>query len=323
MATPTNHWKLGLFVIVGFVVALGSIVALGARSLEKKTVTYQSFFDESVQGLDVGSPVKFRGVTVGSVSAIGVGPDHRHIGVTCELEVSILDDLGLSMAQGGKTTKTRIVVPPDLRVQLGSSGLTGVRFISIDFFPTQDNPIRPPPFAVPENYIPSAQSTVKNLEDSVVHAVDRFPELADQIVLLLARISVLLEAVTGEHIPEQVSTTLSHVNDVLAAVDRALKGVDAETLSREAQATMTNVNGMVTRMDGLIARLEGEKGVMASVERASSAVGDVARGATGMGRDLEETMRDVQAAAAAVQRLGDELDRDPDMLLKGRTRSAR
>ena len=72
----------------------------------------------------------------------------------------------------------RIAVPPELRVQLGSAGITGVKFILIDFFSIADNPIVPLPFPVPDNYIPSARSTMKNLEDSVVHAVDRFPEVA-------------------------------------------------------------------------------------------------------------------------------------------------
>ena len=320
MATPTNHWKLGLFVVVGLVVAIGSVAALGARSLEKETVSYQSFFDESVQGLDVGSPVKFRGVTVGSVSIINVAPDHRHVAVTCGLEVTQLQDLGLATSHGGKA---RIAVPPDLRVQLGSTGLTGVKFVSIDFFPTKDNPIMALPFAVPENYIPSAQSTMKNLEDSVVHAVDRFPELADQIVQLLGKISRLLEDVTDEHIPEKASMTLAHVNEVLSSVQLAVKVADVGALSHEARTTMSSVNLTVTQMGALVERLQGEKGLVASIERASNAVGDVAHGATGVGQDLEETMRDVQEAAAAVQRLGDELDRDPDMLLKGRTRAAR
>src|ERR1700682_3734844 len=102
MAAPTNHWKLGLFVVVGFVVAIGRALARGARSLQKETVSYRSFFDESVQGLDVGSPVKFRGGTVGSVSVIDIAPDHRLVAVTCQLEVSQLNDLGLSAIRGAK-----------------------------------------------------------------------------------------------------------------------------------------------------------------------------------------------------------------------------
>ena len=60
MAAPTN-WKLGLFVVVGIVLSLTTMTFLGAESLKKKVVSYQTYFDESVQGLEVpGSPVKFR-----------------------------------------------------------------------------------------------------------------------------------------------------------------------------------------------------------------------------------------------------------------------
>jgi ABC-type transporter Mla subunit MlaD len=318
LAAPTNHWKLGLFVVVGFVLAIASVVVLGARSLQKATVSYESFFDESVQGLDVGSPVKFRGVTVGSVSVINVAPDHRHVAITCQLEVDQLKDLGLDTARGAKAT---IAVPPDLRVQLGSSGLTGVMFISIDFFSIQDNPVLPLPFPVPENYIPSARSTMKNLEESVLHAVDRFPELADQIVQLLAKISHLLEDVTAEQLPAKASATIGNVNGLLLDVKRTLNRADLEALSHGAQGAIAQLNTTLARLNALIASLQGSKGLLASLDRASSAVGDVAHGATGIGQDLEETLREVQVAAAAVKRLGDQLDRDPDMLLKGRSRS--
>ena len=67
MAAPTNHYKLGLFVIASFIAALSAAILLGAASMQKKTVKYHSYFNESVQGLDLGSPVKFRGVTIGNV----------------------------------------------------------------------------------------------------------------------------------------------------------------------------------------------------------------------------------------------------------------
>ncbi len=321
MAAPTNHWKLGLFVVLGFIVAMGTIVELGARSLKKTTVTYKSYFDESVQGLDVGSPVKFRGVTIGSVAVIDVAPDSRHVEVTLELDVDKLNDLSLNVVGAGKNA--RIAVPPDLRVQLGSAGITGVKFILIDFFVVKDNPIVPLPFPVPENYIPSAQSTMKNLEDSVVHAVDRFPEVATQIVALLAKMSRILDDVDSKHLPEQLSATLGNANHAIDDLKSSLQGVDPTKLSQQAQETMANVNGTLSRTSALLDRLQSDKGVLASAERASNAVNDMAHGARGLGSELEETLRDVQGAAAAVQRLGDELDRDPDMLLKGRSRSAR
>lgn len=137
MSTPINHWKLGLFVVVGFVLAACTVVFLGARSLKKQSVEYKTYFDESVQGLEVGSPIKFRGVIIGNVSAIDVAPDHRHVAVTSALTVQDLSDLGLSKG-AGKTTKIRI--PIDLRVQLASQGITGVKFLQIDFFDVKDNP---------------------------------------------------------------------------------------------------------------------------------------------------------------------------------------
>ena len=95
MSAPSNHWKLGLFVVVGVGLFLALLVALGASSLKKESVEYATYFDESVQGLDVGSPVKFRGVTIGNVSEIDVAPDRRHVEVLCAITVSQLVSLKL------------------------------------------------------------------------------------------------------------------------------------------------------------------------------------------------------------------------------------
>jgi phospholipid/cholesterol/gamma-HCH transport system substrate-binding protein len=321
MAAPTNHWKLGLFVVVGFVVAMGTLVALGARSLEKATVAYRMYFDESVQGLDVGSPVKFRGVTIGSVHAIGIAPDHQHVEVTCDLVVDQLNDLGLNVV--GDRKVARIAVPAELRVQLGSSGITGVKFVLIDFFKVSDNPVMPLPFPVPDNYIPSAQSTMKNLEDSVVHAVDRFPEVAMQVVAVLGKLNRILDDVDSHQLPAKVGLALTHADRVMEDVQTAVRGVDSPKLSTDLQATMANLNLTVTRANAVLERVQGNKGLLASAERASNALGDVAQNANGLGLEFSETLREVQQAADTIQRLGDALNRDSDMLLKGRSRAAR
>jgi phospholipid/cholesterol/gamma-HCH transport system substrate-binding protein len=321
VAAPTNHWKLGLFVVLGTAVALATFVVLGARSLNaKKTIEYKSYFDESVQGLDVGSPVKFRGVTVGNVSDIDIAPDHREVQVTSALGVAQLDELGLNVVHG---SEGHMRIPPDLRVQLGSQGITGVKYILIDFFPIADYPPPSLPFPVPANYIPSARSVMKNLEEAVLHAVDRFPELADRIVLLLTSANSILEEIDAKHLPEEASVTLGKINGLVGEVRHALVQFDAGKVSQDGQAVLARLDATVTKMGTLLDQVQGDKGVLRSAERASNAVGDMAKNASTLGPELEETLRDVQGAAAAIQRFGDALDRDGDMLLKGRTKAAR
>src|SRR6187399_2056068 len=95
MAQGTNYWKLGLFVLAGGAMALIAIVLLGTRNWNKQSVQYVSYFDESVQGLELGSPVKFRGVSIGKVARIDISTDQRHVAVTSELLVERLGALEL------------------------------------------------------------------------------------------------------------------------------------------------------------------------------------------------------------------------------------
>ena len=182
MSAPTNHWKLGLFVVVGHARASGRGRLSSARArCRRTTVAYTSYFDETVTGLEVGSPVKFRGVTIGNVSAIEIAPDRRHVEIRYELERRRARPARPDRAAAAN--RPSCACRSDLRVQIASTGITGVKFLQIDFFDAHDNPPPELPFPVPDNYIPAAPSTMKNLEDSVVRAVDRFPEVADHVVV--------------------------------------------------------------------------------------------------------------------------------------------
>jgi phospholipid/cholesterol/gamma-HCH transport system substrate-binding protein len=318
MSTHVNHWKVGAFVVLGFVLSLVTILVLGAKSLDKAAVSYVTYFDESVQGAEVGSPVKFRGVTVGTVAAINIAPDKRHVKITSDLALTDLDALGLSVGKGKNRT---ISVPPDLRMQLASQGITGVKFLQIDFFPIKDNPVPDLPFPVPENYIPAAVSTMKNLEDAIVHAVNRLPEVADAVIHITGRIDGLLDDVSQEKIPENAGLALHNLNEALTTIRGAVNAVHADKLSAQAEGMLANLDATIDKVNLVLARLDGDKGLLASAQRASNSVGDIAINARGLGTELEETLRDAQEAMAALQGVADALVRDPDMLLKGRSRA--
>jgi phospholipid/cholesterol/gamma-HCH transport system substrate-binding protein len=323
MSAPTNHWKLGLFVVVGVVLTLTTVAVLGARSLRKEVSHYVSYFDESVQGLEVGSPIKFRGVTIGTVGKIDVAVDHRHVEVTSDLGVAQLNPLGLNMTSGATdNSRKKLDVATDLRVQLASAGLTGVKFLQLDFFVVADNPPPVLTFPVPENYIPAAASTMKNIEDSLVRTMNRLPEVADQMSAILSKVDGMLGDIQDKKLPEQMTATLTSTNQLIQGAQKKLEAVEAGKLSGHAEKTLIGLNETVGRMNRLLASIDSEKGLLASLSHASDAIGDTAHNADGVGSDLQDTLRSVQDAAKSIHKLADALEKEPDMLIKGRGRGA-
>jgi ABC-type transporter Mla subunit MlaD len=294
MSAPTNHWKLGAFVVGTILIGVTAAVILTAQTMQAVTVTYTSYFDEAVTGLDVGSPVRFRGVKIGNVSAIDVAPDLRHVEIIYSLGVKVLKRLGLSGTSTGKTTK--ITVPADLRVQMASTGLTGTKYLELDFFDTAGTPPPPVlPFPVPDNYIPATPSTMKNLEESVVRAVNQLPGLVQELGGTAARANSLLDDVNRHGLPAKAVATLDNA-------DRLVAGL-RETLAKTSRA---------------LDRLDGKDGLLASVQRTSDSLGDAA--GPRVGGNIEDTARDLREAAVAMRQLAEALQRDPDMLLKGRAK---
>jgi ABC-type transporter Mla subunit MlaD len=321
MSAPTNHWKLGLFVVIGVTACVAAIGVFGARSMRTESVPYVTYFDESVQGLEVGAPVKFRGVTIGSVSAIDLAGDRRHVAATYGLGVKVLNSLGLA-ARRQLGAKTRLVIPSDLRVQLVSSGLTGVKFVQMDFFDEQSNPPLVLPFEVPDNYIPAVASMMKSLETSVVSAVERFPELTNQLEVVLQQLSVLIGEVSDARLAEKVAEALAALTGLIGHANAALTALDSGALSVAARGSLQNLNEALGAVTKVVARLDGDKGLTASIQRTSETVGALAQDANHVGPELEETLKAVKAAAVSVQRLANQLENDPDMLLKGRAKGA-
>jgi phospholipid/cholesterol/gamma-HCH transport system substrate-binding protein len=318
MATGTNHWKLGLLVIVGIGLSLASLVALGARNWNKASVSYISYFDESVQGLDVGSPVKFRGVTIGRVARIDIAPDQRHVEVTSELGLADIGRLSLGTGEQAKLT-----MHPELRVQLAQSGLTGVKFILLDYFDPAAYPLPPLPFAAAENYIPAAPSTLKNIESALVQTADRFPGIADDLSRSMITMNGIMDDVERGQLPAQVAVILAQTSTAMQELNKQLLAMNAGELSRGVQQSLGAFNVTLTRTNRLLEHLESEQGLMMSAQRTVDSLGEVARGAHSLGPELELTLRDVRGAARSIRRFADALEQDPDMLLKGRAEGAR
>jgi len=286
--TATNHWKLGLLVLV----AVGAMVAmlfwLGARRFRRESFPAITYFDESVQGLDVGSPVKFRGVTVGTVSDITIAPDHRHVQVTSDMYVDALVRLGL-ITHAPKSDEE--FIPPSLRVQLASAGITGVRFVQTDFFDPERYPPTHLPFEPPWNYVPSVPSTLKNVEEAAVEILNRLPVLADR-----------------------AKDALTDMRKTLGSIDRLAANLGAEDGS--FNQALQEFRAAATRVDRALD--EAKLGATtASVRDSAASVGQAAAGVGDAREELQASLVALREALESVRTLADSLERDPSVILRG------
>src|SRR4030042_4893928 len=113
MARRTSKFMIGLFVTIGILIGMVAVVWLGASKYFEKGATYVTYFDEAVQGLQLDSAVKYRGVEAGRVEKIRVAPDNRLIEVVMKINLR------------GKLEHEYVA-------QLKAAGITGIVFVELD-----------------------------------------------------------------------------------------------------------------------------------------------------------------------------------------------
>ena len=113
MASQQTKFAVGLFLACGMAISVVGFVWLGMSRYFEKGNYYATYFDESVQGLEVDAPVKYRGVSIGRVASVRVAPDAKLIQVVMKIE-------------SGQTLGRGIVA------QLKVVGITGTMFLELD-----------------------------------------------------------------------------------------------------------------------------------------------------------------------------------------------
>jgi ABC-type transporter Mla subunit MlaD len=216
MATEASKFQVGIFVIAAVVIGVGSLIWLGASRFFEETETFVTYFSESVQGLDPGSAVKYRGVPAGRVGAIRIAPDGDLIEVMMDIDSATADFLRND---------------PSLRAKLELSGITGLRYIEIERR-SGDELNQAPVLSFKPDYdvIPSSKSSFQAIQQALSDVYDRFMKLD-------------LEGISTD-----ARTTLQSANELLR--DGRIKTVigNFERTSEAAARLATNMEEMT---DGL------------------------------------------------------------------------
>jgi paraquat-inducible protein B len=172
MSAEARYFRVGLFVFIGILLIGSCTVILGGQQLLSKPVVFETYFDESIQGLEIGSPVKLRGMKIGDVSEIGLVQDY-YVFDTLEKRLEHGPKIRVKMALEVRREKPekgverkpgenlKALIARGLRLRLTSQGLTGTSFIQADFLSPESHPPMEIVWTPRHLYVPSAPSTMK------------------------------------------------------------------------------------------------------------------------------------------------------------------
>lgn len=279
-----SHLKLGILVLAGVVAVTAIVFGLGLR--RAPSMTYHAYFDESVQGLEIGALVKYRGVKIGRVSGFEIAPDRRHVEVELSIELAAAERVGLTMS-------TRAV-----RAQLSILGITGLKIVDLDVVDPLETPLPVLPFTPEQPYLASQPSLLTGIQRGLQSSTERVPELLDKAVSAVERLDAVLEQVHSERLSKRIGAAADRLERSFATFDRVGR-----------------------KLDNVLDRIGGKDGLVASARRATDSFEDTGRITRASATELGRTTRDLGDAARAVRRFFKDLERQPDMLLKGRARS--
>lgn len=343
-------WRVGLFALAGLALSVLAVVAVGGRWFAD-TETAVMRFDGSVFGLQVGAPVVFRGVRVGQVSAFGLapaGPNGVAIPVTATFQRAMLRDL-ITPTPASSAPVLVLLVQRGLVARLAlQSLLTGQLYVDLDLAP---DPPHPPAAVLP--VLPAGLAGLAGLP-VIPTAPTRFDTLQAQLdgldlgqigrdLAALAQSARLLLA------GPEPARALARSADAAQAIERLASRIERDLvpLGQDARSTLAETRRAVQQLgQGALQVGSAASQIGSSAAAVQAQAGALAAAATPLLADLRRTadaltlavgtlrqaaaddstlrlgadraLQDVSRAARSLRELTDTLERQPDLLLRGR-----
>ncbi len=249
-----NYFRLGLFVFAGFAAILALILIFGTGQLFKKTTMAETYIEQSVTGLDVGAPVRSRGVKVGQVTFIGLSgslyetnepfPERKEY-VVVRMQIDGKEDELL-----GPDKK----LPKDLRARVKSQGITGVNYVELDYVRDMNN-YKALPYSWKPEYlvIDSLPSQTDIFFSGIRKVLDNLGEMnlaetQKKFDLLLTNLNTIIGGDGKDN--AGIAKSVERLNVLLGRIDEVANKAELELLMREVIATTVILRQTLSSMQG-------------------------------------------------------------------------
>ena len=304
--------RVGLLILAGAGILVGLVWFLGGTRISNGTL-YESYFGESVQGLEVGVAVRYRGVAVGRVTDIGLVTAEYGFGDETKIGQAtyrlVFVRYLVDPKRVGRMPATETAVTLGLRARLASAGLTGITYIELDFHNPKKNPAISVPWTPVGAYIPSVPTTLSRVEDATKLLVEK-----------LNQIDIV-------HFVDSANLLLDNTNRLVASVEDQVQRANLPALAAEMRQTSESLRRLTENPDigrmlaGSAAAAERLTAAIAQIPPLIASVRAVAQRADGGVADTQQALvpllRDLIAATANLRDITASLRRDPAQVLTG------
>ncbi|MEW8562105.1 MAG: MlaD family protein [Candidatus Thiodiazotropha sp.] len=335
MQSKVSPTLIGLFVLATLALGLGAIFFFSDGGLSHQSTRFILFFESDVKGLQVGSPVNFRGVRVGKVESMSI----TYYKESQEFRIPVI--IGIDDARvgiDGVHTGSGVLIGLDelikqgLRARLNLQSLvTGKLEIELDFHP--NTPIRLVSTDSEYPEIPTVQSGIEKIASALEAVpIERITQRLTEILDNIEQMAASGELTRLKDSLIQIIYRLDSVTQELHQVTPQLIDSSVNTLA-DAQQMMTEITETATQSQQLLAETEGRlaeaftswEQTMAGGEATFTQIGSVASSAdrllnqdSPLMNELSVTLRELGAAARSIRLMSEYLERHPEALLRGK-----
>jgi paraquat-inducible protein B len=295
--------------------AVIALVIFGSGKFFEKRITYVMYFDGSVKGLNIGSPVVFRGVKIGSVKDIELKADVKDFKLFIPVYVQV-EPQKVTVMKGapGQGQYIEELIKKGLRAQLEMQSIvTGQLMINVDFFP--DKPAR---FVGLDPKYPEIP-TISSPLDEMLKTAQELPlkELFDRLLKSIAGI----EKITNS---PQMTASLDSLSESLKEAHKILTKVDQEIgpMMANLKETSSSFKAIADKSEGVPAAVEKTlataQDALKQAEKTFLSVQNLASNNSVLVYQVDNALEEVSKASRSVRSLSDYLYRHPESLITGK-----